>query len=121
VHRWKLKQTGLEFVPGDRKLSDLWHKPVAFFFAFDGFKNFLGILLTAGLLGLGGALLVQHAKDAHEPAAVRGHQARSTTATKRVIVIHRQACAGGASSSGYGVLQKVSKSANRRRRNHERD
>ena len=48
-----LKQTGLELVPGDRKLSDLWHKPLAFFFAFDGFKNFLGILLTAGLLGLG--------------------------------------------------------------------
>jgi len=48
-----LKQTGLELVPGDRKLSDLWHNPLAFFFAFDGFKNFLGILLTAGLLGLG--------------------------------------------------------------------
>lgn len=47
-----LQQTGLELVPGDRKLSDIWKAPKKFF-GFDGLRNFLGILLTAGLLSMG--------------------------------------------------------------------
>jgi len=49
-----LQKTGLELVPGNRKLADLKH-PVTFFFNDfkGGVKNFLGVLLTAGLLALG--------------------------------------------------------------------
>jgi hypothetical protein len=47
-----LQQTGLELVPGNRKLADL-RNPIKFFFCFDGTKNFLGVLLSAGLLALG--------------------------------------------------------------------
>jgi hypothetical protein len=48
-----LQQAGLELVPGDRSFSDLKKDPLGFFFSFNGTKNFLGILLTAGLLALG--------------------------------------------------------------------
>lgn len=47
-----LQQTGLELVPGNRKLSDL-RNPIKFFFDFASMKNFLGVLLTAGLLAMG--------------------------------------------------------------------
>jgi hypothetical protein len=43
---------GIDLIQGDRKLSDL-KNPFWFFFHFEGMRNFLGVLLTAGLLALG--------------------------------------------------------------------
>lgn len=48
-----LQQLGLELVPGDRTWAQLRREKLKFFFHFDGTRNFLGILLTAGLLALG--------------------------------------------------------------------
>lgn len=50
-----LQKTGLELVPGDRKLPSFgdfagW---INFFFHFDGSRNFLGVLFTACMLALG--------------------------------------------------------------------
>ena len=48
-----LQKTGLDLVPGERSWAKLKENPLKFFFAFDGIRNFFGILLTAGLLAMG--------------------------------------------------------------------
>ena len=49
----KLQKAGIELLPADRKLADLKNDWIKFFFSFNGTRNFLGVLFTAMLLGLG--------------------------------------------------------------------
>lgn len=48
-----LQKTGLDLVPGERSWNTFKASPIKFFFGFDGMRNFIGVLLTAGLLALG--------------------------------------------------------------------
>ena len=79
-----LQQLGLELVPGDRTWDQLKKEKLKFFFHFDGPRNFLGILLTAGLLALGAPFwynVLKTLTSLRPMVATKGDQQRQEAAT----------------------------------------